>query len=80
MSDGQEYSAILGGRESFMFNHQRNLLDAIEEQEIDIQSECRSGECGECKVKPLTGIDIDLKEGETLTCCSVPESDLLIDI
>ncbi len=87
VSDGQEYSVTLGGRESFMFNHQRNLLDAIEEQGIDIQSECRSGECGECKVnllsgkvKPLIGIDIDLKEGEILTCCSVPESDLLIDI
>ncbi|MEH6447394.1 MAG: 2Fe-2S iron-sulfur cluster-binding protein [Oleispira sp.] len=84
---GQEYSVNFSSNKSIVFNKQRTLLDAMESQGIDIESECRSGECGQCKVnllagkvKPLINIELDLKAGEILPCCSIPESDLLIEL
>lgn len=83
----QKFSVKLGKNKKLFFHKQRNLLDAMEEQGIKIQSECRSGECGQCKVnlrygkvKSLIEIDMNLKAGEILPCCSVPESDLHIDL
>ena len=83
----ENFNVKIGDNTSIIFNQQRSLLDAIEEQGIEIQSECRSGECGQCKVnlrcgkvKPLIEIDMNLKVGEILACCCVPESDLLIDL
>ncbi|MBL4796131.1 MAG: 2Fe-2S iron-sulfur cluster binding domain-containing protein [Oleispira sp.] len=84
---GQEYSVRLNNNKSIVFNKQRTLLDAMEAQGVELQSECRSGECGQCKVsllagkvKPLIKIEIDLKAGQILPCCSIPQSDLLIDV
>ena len=83
----EKFNVKIAGNKSIVFDQQRSLLDAIEQQGIEIQSECRSGECGQCKVnlrcgkvKPLIVIDMDLKAGEILACCCVPESDLLIDL
>ncbi len=84
---GQEYSVKFSNNKSIVFNKQRTLLDAMETQGIQLQSECRSGECGQCKVnllagkvKPLIEIELELKTGEILPCCSIPESDLLIEL
>ncbi len=59
----------------------------MESQGIAVESECRSGECGQCKVnllagsvKPLIEVDIELKAGEILPCCCVPGSDFLITL
>jgi ferredoxin len=83
----EKFNVKIGENKSIVFEQQRSLLDAIEEQGIEIQSECRSGECGQCKVnlrcgkvKPLIDIEMNLKAGEILACCCVPESNLLIDL
>ena len=84
-ANNKEFLVKLGGNKSFVFNEQRTLLDAMDEQLITVESECRTGECGQCKVnllsgsiKPLIEVEFELKAGEILPCCCVPESDLLI--
>ncbi|MEH6344853.1 MAG: 2Fe-2S iron-sulfur cluster-binding protein [Bermanella sp.] len=83
----EEFSITLGSNKAFSFQKQRSLLQALEQEGIKIESECRSGECGQCKiklrqgkVKQLIEPDITLASTEFLACCSVPESDLLIEI
>ena len=84
---GKEFSIKLGESKNIVFQKQRTLLDAMEEQGVDIQSECRTGECGQCKVKIQKGkvkrlieTDVYLNEGQILSCCSVPESNLQIEL
>lgn len=83
----QKFEIKLGENQGIVFHKQRNLLDAMNEQGIEIHSECRSGECGQCKVKLHCGkvkrlieINFNLKAGEFLPCCCVPENDLLIEV
>jgi ferredoxin len=66
-----------------------NLLDFAEAKGIQIESGCRMGVCGSCRVKLLSGSaametedgleDEDLANGMILPCVAVPESDLVID-
>ncbi len=83
----EKFTIKLGENVCIEFRKQRTLLDAIQEQGIEIESECRTGECGQCKiklqqgrVKQLIASDAYLNDGEILTCCSVPISDLVIEI
>jgi hypothetical protein len=83
----ETFSVELGKNKTIIFQKQRTLLDAMEKQGVEIQSECRSGECGQCKVKLHSGkikqlveTDMYLNVGEILPCCCVPESDLLIEV
>lgn len=76
----------LGGGKTICFEQQRSLLEALEQNEIEIESECRSGECGQCKlklhagkVKQLISPDVALASNEILACCCVPVSDLHIE-
>jgi ferredoxin len=62
----------------------------IEAQDIDIDYGCRSGSCGDCKVKVLKGdvtmscedgLDaIDKAEGYVLSCISTVKSDCVLDL
>ncbi len=66
-----------------------NLLDFAEEKGIALESGCRIGTCGTCKVKLISGTvtmeteegldDSDRATGMILPCVAVPESDLEID-
>jgi ferredoxin len=66
-----------------------NLLDFAEEKGIPLESGCRIGTCGACKVRLISGSvtmetedgldDSDKAGGMTLPCVAVPESDLVID-
>ncbi len=83
----EEFSVNLGSNKTIIFQKQRSLLEALEQQGIDIESECRSGECGQCKIKlhrgeirQLIEPGMDLNAGEVLPCCCVPESDLFIGL
>ncbi len=86
-ADDNEYSVKIGSRENIVFHKQANLLTAFEQQGVNIESECRSGECGLCKITLLSG-DITqrikpekpLGAGQYLACCSVPSSDLQIEL
>jgi glycine betaine catabolism B len=66
-----------------------NLLDFAEEKGISLESGCRIGTCGTCKVKLISGsVTMETEEGldhsdkalgMILPCVAVPESDLEID-
>ena len=66
-----------------------NLLDFAEEKGIPLESGCRIGTCGTCKVRLISGTvtmeteegldDSDKASGMILPCVAVPESDLVID-
>ncbi|MCX5918137.1 MAG: 2Fe-2S iron-sulfur cluster-binding protein [Deltaproteobacteria bacterium] len=66
-----------------------NVLDFAEDKGIQMESGCRMGVCGSCKVKLLSGSvtmetedgleDADKADRMILPCVAVPESDLVID-
>lgn len=66
-----------------------NLLDFAESKGIQMESNCRIGVCGSCKVKLLSGRVImetedaleeaDRKQSMILPCVALPETDLVID-
>jgi ferredoxin len=73
---------------SFDFDPQSpNLLTSLEQQKYQVNFHCRAGFCGACRCKLVSGQISYLEEplafvrkGEFLPCCSVPASDLDIEI
>jgi ferredoxin len=72
----------------FDFNgSSRTLLDALEQQQLQVNFHCREGYCGACRCQLLQG-DVSylneplafVRKGEFLPCCSVPLTDIEIDI
>ena len=64
-----------------------SLLHALERQQLQVNFQCREGYCGACRCKLLQGEVRYLQEplafvrqGEFLPCCSVPLTDITIDI
>jgi 2Fe-2S type ferredoxin len=65
------------------------LLDLAEENDIDLDYGCRSGSCGDCRVRLLDGtvdqmtdegLDAEeIKAGYILTCVATPTSDCTLD-
>ncbi|MBT1445502.1 2Fe-2S ferredoxin-like protein [Shewanella sp. JM162201] len=78
----------LHGEPTLLFNGQQpSLLEALEIKKVRIFSECRSGFCGACKTKVLSGKVryfteplAALEADECLPCCCVPDSDLNLDL
>ncbi len=63
-----------------------NLLDFAERHGIDVASGCRSGGCGSCETRLVSGAvayaatpDHDLKPGHCLLCVGTPTSDLVLE-
>jgi len=66
-----------------------SILELGEENGIELESECRMGVCGTCKVKLLSGEvgmeeesgldDPDRDENMILLCVSTPKTDVVID-
>lgn len=62
----------------------KNLLECLENANVEVHYHCRDGFCGACRVtlvegeiyypngEPLAFIG----DGEILTCCSIPKSDI----
>ncbi len=68
------------------YSGEYSLLDALEDNGFDINSSCRSGHCGACRVKLISGkVDqiqsssYDVEKDEILSCCVVPTTDISID-
>lgn len=66
---------------------QPTLLDALEQQQLTVNYHCREGYCGACRCKLVDGkvtyINEPLafvRQGEFLPCCSVPVTDIKIEI
>ncbi|HEX5793411.1 MAG TPA: class I ribonucleotide reductase maintenance protein YfaE [Rheinheimera sp.] len=65
----------------------RTLLDALEQRQLQVNFHCREGYCGACRCKLLRG-DISylneplafVRQGEFLPCCSIPLTDIDIEI
>ena len=64
----------------------QSILSCLEQHDIRIEYQCRSGYCGACRVKLLEGrVDYDepplafIKENEILTCCSKAITDLKLE-
>lgn len=64
-----------------------SLLHALEQQQLQVNFQCREGYCGACRCKLLQGDVHYLQEplafvrrGEFLPCCSVPLTDITIEI
>lgn len=64
-----------------------NLLVSLEQQQFEVNFHCRAGFCGACRCKLVQGEVNYLEEplafvrkGEFLPCCSVPATDIEIEI
>ena len=78
---------ISGGAVIDFDGSRRTLLDALEQQNLDVNFHCREGYCGACRCKLLQGEVRYLNEplafvrkGEFLPCCSIPLTDIDIEI
>jgi len=66
----------------------KTILNCLENNNIEVHYHCRDGFCGACRVKLCKGrIEYPNGEplafvgnGEILTCCCVPVSDISIEI
>jgi ferredoxin len=66
-----------------------SIMELAEENDIDIEYECRQGFCGTCKVRLLSGeVDMevedgleeeDIQQGFILTCVAVPLGDIVLE-
>lgn len=78
----------LQGQPVLLFTEQQgSLLQALEAKKIKLFSECRSGFCGACKTRIISGKVSYLSEplaelnyDECLPCCCVPTEDLELDL
>ena len=69
----------------FEYGMEFSLLDSIEAQSLDVDYNCRAGFCGSCKAVLNSG-EVEeiqaqnpvcpLAEGEILTCCCRPKTDI----
>jgi ferredoxin-NADP reductase len=64
-----------------------NLLDFAERQGVALDSGCRSGSCGSCETKLISGTvhyinkpDYDIAKGYCLPCIGKPQSALVLDL
>jgi ring-1,2-phenylacetyl-CoA epoxidase subunit PaaE len=90
-SQFEERSAtVTANGQELSYSGRTNLLDFLEEQDVSIDFACRSGVCGNCRAKLISG-DVNSitddgltrqqkKDGFILCCVSRPESDIELHI
>ncbi len=78
---------VVEGREIIFTEQDKNILNALEREGIESHYHCRDGFCGACRCKlnkgnieyPITPLAY-IGDGEILTCCSKPTTDIDINI
>lgn len=65
------------------FDGHKTLLDALEENNVPLSSDCRTGSCGECQITVTQGQtryvitpEFAAPTGRILACCCVPKTNL----
>jgi len=65
----------------------KNILHSLERENIESHYHCRDGYCGACRCKLIKGeVSYNItpiafiRDGDILTCCAQPISDIEIDI
>ncbi|KMT66523.1 class I ribonucleotide reductase maintenance protein YfaE [Catenovulum maritimum] len=74
-------------KEDYVTSNKTCVLDYLEQQEFHLHYHCRDGYCGACRTVLKQG-EIEypkeplafIRRGEFLPCCSIPKSDLIIEI
>ncbi|MEE2023628.1 class I ribonucleotide reductase maintenance protein YfaE [Alkalimonas mucilaginosa] len=69
------------------YDNQDNLLTVLEQAKFSVHYQCREGYCGACRCRLVSG-DIKylqeplafVRQGEFLPCCSIPISDITIEL
>ncbi|MBO9482494.1 MULTISPECIES: class I ribonucleotide reductase maintenance protein YfaE [Gammaproteobacteria] len=72
---------------SFIPRKELTLLEALEQENVDMEYQCREGFCGSCQVTLVAG-EVTyttepiafIPEGKILTCCCQLNSDVTIEI
>jgi ferredoxin-NADP reductase len=74
---------IAFGNARFPFAGHASLLDALEEQRLPVDADCRTGSCGRCLLVVEQGEadhritpEYAVPPGHVLACCAFPKSDL----
>jgi len=74
-------------REITFFDQDKNILNALERENIESHYHCRDGFCGACRCKLISGTvkyKVEplafVRDGDILTCCAEPTSDIEINL
>jgi ferredoxin len=87
LADTKSTNFIGMGNDSFRSREGETILETLEREDVNVNFNCREGFCGVCRAKLLSGcvnyrveplayIDDD----EILTCCTIPTSDITINV
>jgi ferredoxin len=82
-----EISFAKSGKKIMWDGASDTLLDFAEENDIDLESGCRAGNCGSCLTAVKSGnvelinddVGADIEKGSCLVCVSRPTSNLVLD-
>ncbi|UJF19956.1 class I ribonucleotide reductase maintenance protein YfaE [Vibrio sp. SS-MA-C1-2] len=72
---------------NFNTSGNKTILEVLEVNQVQIESQCREGFCGACRCKLIKG-EVKyinepiafLKKGEFLACSTIPSCDIVIEI
>ncbi len=80
-------SSIHFGTETIQWDGESSILEMAEENDIEIDSSCRSGSCGTCQVRLISGKvkyeedpAAEPDEGHCLTCVGIPDGDIKVEV
>ena len=84
-------TVTLANSQTFQCNADQTLLEAATTQGISLEYSCRTGRCGVCKARVVSGTtqlarvdyilsEAEISDGYILTCCNTALSDIKIDI
>ena len=81
------YKIYLSEDRFIEFKEEKSILECLENNDITCDYSCRGGFCGVCSISKKRGSIyynqepiFETDENDILTCCSLPTSDLLLEL